>query len=67
MKVYGRTVYVCSKCGRTADDQHVRGWLIGTPKSGEKQFSGEMMIRCPQHTTDYAIRQTQGGRSKIRK
>ena len=67
MKAYQRTVFVCEKCGRTADDQHLRGWLIGTPKNAERVFNGEMVIRCPRHVTKYAIRDTEGGRSAIRK
>ena len=65
-KMFGETLYVCSKCGRTADSQHVRGWLIGTHADPERAYNGEMMIRCPDHVTDYAVRNTVGGKSAIR-
>jgi len=60
------TIYVCGKCGRTADDMHVRGWLIGSAKNAEKVGNGEMVIRCPEHVTRYAIRQVELGRKAIR-
>lgn len=47
------TLYVCGKCGRTADDQHVRDWLIA-PRVDSAE--GWMVIRCPQHITEYARR-----------
>jgi len=63
---FGLTYYKCSKCGRTADSQHVRGWLIGTHAAPERAYNGEMMIRCPEHITEYAVRNTVGGKSAIR-
>lgn len=51
------TLYVCGKCGRTADELHVRDWLIA-PRvdTAEARAEGWMVIRCPQHTTAYARR-----------
>lgn len=63
---FGLTYYKCSKCGRTADEDHVRGWLIGTAKNPEKAYNGEMVIRCPEHITEYAIRSCTKGRGAIR-
>ena len=64
--LFGMTTYVCSKCGRRADEFHIRGWLIGTHKDPERAYNGEMMIRCPDHITEYAIRNTVGGRNAIK-
>ena len=62
-----RQVWVCSKCGKTADNTNAtRGWLIGSHKDAEKQFNGEMIIRCPACITDYAIRNTERGKAAIR-
>lgn len=51
------TLYVCNRCGRTSDEQHVRDWLIA-PRvdSAEARVEGWMVIRCPQHITEYARR-----------
>ena len=64
-----RQVWVCSKCGRTVENTEwaTRGWLIDSHKNAEKQFNGEMVIRCPQHITAYAVRCAEHGRSAIRK
>jgi len=63
-----RDVWVCSRCGRTVEDmpQWTRGWLIDSHKDAAKAFNGEMVIRCPQHITDYAIRNAEHGRAAIR-
>lgn len=63
----GKTYFVCSKCGRTADSRHLHGWLIGRHRDPEKQYWGEMVIRCPEHVTTYAIRKVVGGRKAIHK
>ena len=64
-----RTVYVCSKCGRTVENHPnwTRGWLIATHRDAAKAANGEMVIRCPQHITQYAIRCAEHGRSAIRR
>ena len=61
------TYVVCSKCGRTAENTQnwTRGWLIGTHRNAEKAFNGEMVIRCPNHITQYAIRNVENGRKAI--
>ena len=63
-----RQVWVCSKCGRTVlnETQWTRGWLIDSHRDAEKAFNGEMVIRCPDHITDYAIRKAEHGKSAIR-
>ena len=63
-----RTVFVCGKCGRTVEnkEQWTRGWLIASHLDAEKQFQGEMVIRCPQHITRHALRIAAGGKSAIR-
>ena len=63
-----RQVWVCSKCGRTVEDtvNTTRGWLIDSHKDAEKQFHGEMVIRCPNCITDYALRNAEHGRGAIR-
>lgn len=48
------TFYVCSKCGKTAEaDEARRRWLIHQ-RAGEPQ--GHLVIRCPEHITEYARR-----------
>ena len=63
-----RTVYVCSRCNRTVENepQWTRGWLIGKHKNAAKAFLGEMVIRCPACITRHAIRTVEGGRAAIR-
>ena len=63
-----RQVWVCSKCGRTVQDDRnsTRGWLIASHKDAEKQFNGEMVIRCPTHITKYALSIAEGGKESIR-
>ena len=53
------TVYVCSACGETsaAYGGNTEDWLIANVPC---KF-GEMVIRCPDHVTRYAIRKS-GGR-----
>lgn len=51
------TLYVCGKCGRTADELHVRDWLIASrTDTAEARAEGWMVIRCPQHITAYSRR-----------
>lgn len=51
------TIYTCGKCGRQADEFHVRDWLIASRvDTAEARAEGWMVIRCPQHTTPYARR-----------
>lgn len=66
MSMASKQIWVCSVCGRGAEDSATRGWLIGSHKDPEKHYYGEMVIRCPQHVTDYAIRNVVGGRKAIR-
>jgi len=63
-----RQVYVCSKCGRTVMNEHnwTRGWLIDSHRDAEKRDRGEMVIRCPNCITNYAVRKAQRGRAAIR-
>jgi len=63
-----RQVWVCSKCHRAVEDtaNATRGWLIDSHRNAEKQFNGEMVIRCPKCITTHAIRQAQHGRAAIR-
>jgi DNA-directed RNA polymerase subunit RPC12/RpoP len=63
-----RQVWVCSKCGRTVKDDpnSTRGWLIAKHRDAEKQFHGEMVIRCPAHITAYALSIAKGGKKSIR-
>ncbi len=62
-----KTIYVCSKCGATTDSDHLCGWLVDSrayPKEGSKL--GEMIIRCPKHITEYAVREAAHGTQGIR-
>jgi len=63
-----RQVWVCSKCGRTVQNeaQWMRGWLIDSHKDAEKEFHGEMVIRCPAHITRYALSAAEHGKDGIR-
>jgi len=49
------TYYVCGKCGRTMqpDDNDKEFWIIAQ-RLGKPE--GHLIIRCPEHTTDYARR-----------
>ena len=51
------TYYRCATCGDTTDNMEDESWLIA-PRVGHP---GHMVIRCPEHITEYAIRQA-GGR-----
>jgi len=54
-----KTIYVCSVCGETTADWDTDDdWLIANVPGST---SGEMVIRCPKHITEYAIRKA-GGR-----
>ena len=63
-----KQAWVCSKCGRTVLDNanDTRGWLIDSHKDGEMQFNGEMVIRCPNCITAYALRTAEHGKEAIR-
>jgi DNA-directed RNA polymerase subunit RPC12/RpoP len=61
-----KTVYVCSKCGKQSDEDHVRGWLIDSSKNAEKRYNGEMVIRCTECITVYALREAEHGKKAIR-
>jgi len=61
-----RTIYVCSVCHRQSDDLHTHGWLLDEPKNAEKACQGEMVIRCPEHVTRYAIRLAKHGKQAVR-
>lgn len=56
-------IYVCSVCGDTIEaDADNEDWLIANALGST---SGEMVIRCPEHITEYAIRKC-GGRIETR-
>jgi len=65
-KVFSKTIYVCGKCGRQSDEDHVRGWLMGESKNAEDRWNGVMVIRCTDCITEYAIRKAQNGKRDIR-
>ena len=53
-----KTIFVCNKCGETtAMWENVDDWLIAPVPNSP---SGEMVIRCPEHITEYAIRKAGG-------
>ena len=57
------TIYVCDKCGKTSEQwETLDDWLIASTSTGWPQANrtGEMVIRCPQHITEYAIRKAGG-------
>jgi DNA-directed RNA polymerase subunit RPC12/RpoP len=64
--MFSKQLWVCSKCSRQSDEDHVRGWLIDSSKDGEKQYHGVMVIRCPACITNYALRNAEHGRKAIR-
>lgn len=49
------TMVVCGKCGKNEehDKAKAQGWLIAQRVD---QPEGYLIIRCPDHTTDYARR-----------
>jgi len=51
------TIYVCDKCGETSADWDIEDWLIAAVPGST---TGEMVIRCPDHITEYAIRKAGG-------
>lgn len=61
------TIYVCAKCGDTSRDiDNLDDWLIAS-RPGKP---GEMVIRCPDCITRYAVRKAGGhieyGRAVVR-
>lgn len=55
-------ILVCQRCGRTA--------LAGTSSPHwlqelHRDLDGTMVIRCPQHWSDWALRNTVCGRTKV--
>ena len=48
-----KTYYVCSKCGRTVEVGREVGWLAVR----DPRHPGQMIVRCPEHITRYALRQ----------
>lgn len=53
-----KTIYVCSTCGEnTAEWGTDEDWLIASVPESK---TGEMVIRCPEHITEYAIRKAGG-------
>ena len=54
-----KTIYVCTECGETTEDWDTdEDWLIAkVPDS----TNGEIIVRCPEHITLYAIYRA-GGR-----
>lgn len=61
--MFGDTVYICSKCGRNTQTDDQSPWLIAAVYGSRH---GEMVIRCPRHITEYAIRKA-GGSTETRK
>lgn len=56
----GETYYVCSVCGAKATPYEAGeqgDWLVASVPGSK---SGEMVIRCPDHITRYAIRKAGG-------
>ena len=55
-------VYICQKCGlAVADSGEVqRTWLIGR----HREIKHLLVIRCPQHITEWSMRQTVTGRTR---
>lgn len=52
------TIFVCSKCGETTRRwENTDDWLIANVPDSK---TGEMVIRCPLHITEYAIRKAGG-------
>jgi len=51
------TYVVCSKCGKTEEYYKAKagGWLIAQRIN---KPAGHLIIRCPEHITNYARRQT---------
>ena len=56
------TFVVCSKCGKTAEYGQAQrtGWLIEQRINAPQ---GHLIIRCPDHITEYARRQAGLSRS----
>ena len=49
--------FVCSKCGETSTGYNLDDWLVASvPESRD----GEMVIRCPEHITEYSVRKAGG-------
>jgi len=49
-----RSIYLCDNCGRQVrpTDEEIEWWLISAPPLAVK-----MVVRCPQHITDWSMRQ----------
>ena len=51
------TIYVCGKCGEASEHwESLDDWLIAS----NPNKAGQMVIRCPQCITEYAIRKAGG-------
>lgn len=50
-------IYVCSKCGESSHLHNLDDWLVASIPGATH---GEMVVRCPAHITEYAIRKAGG-------
>ena len=55
-----KTWCVCQFCGRATPSTAVVGWLV----SPHRIHADVTVVRCPQHWSEWAMRQCQGGRTK---
>lgn len=52
---------VCQVCGLAAASDAVQGWLV----SPHRKQAGVIVVRCPQHWSEWALRNCQEGRTKV--
>lgn len=55
-----RTMLVCQVCGRTSP-RPASHWLDEPHRS----YPGVHVVRCPQHWSEWALRHTKAGRTKV--
>lgn len=55
-----RNYRICQLCGTGTPADHADGWLVSPRRSDP----GILVIRCPAHISEWALRQSQAGRTK---
>lgn len=52
---------VCQVCGLATPADHVEGWLV-SPHRTRREIT---VVRCPQHWSEWALRNCRDGRTKV--
>lgn len=60
MRSQFQTVRVCQVCGRATPSDQASGWLV----SPHRTNMNVTVVRCPQHWSEWALRNCKAGRTK---